>query len=235
MTSESDTDISSSSMERKHKLHKKIKVKSAKKFKKHKKEKKKKSNKEKKRTRKESASLIEESCDLRISQAQIRTELINTDNNNTHTFGPALPPHLAKNTENFKTSQVSKVIGPVIPKELLEHKEVLDVSTDKKITDEMKDAAASEIDEKELQDSYGPLPYTNEEEMSAAQVKLEQRALELKLAAIDGTSTTASEQKVREEWMLELPDVGLKSGLAALNNLKRGFHQGKEKPDFSDR
>lgn len=229
MTSESDTDTSSSSLERKRKLHKKLKVKSAKKFKKYKKEKKKKSHKEKKRTRKESASLIEESCEIRISKA------INTDNNNTHTFGPALPPHLAKNTENVKTSEVSKVIGPVLPRELLERKKLLDVSIDGKFVDEMKDAAASETDEKELQDSYGPLPFTNEGEMSAAQVELEQRALELKLAAIDGTSTTASEQKVREEWMLELPDVGLKSGLAALNNLKRGFHQGKEKPDFSDR
>ncbi|TMW48865.1 hypothetical protein DOY81_006059 [Sarcophaga bullata] len=235
MTSESDTDSSSSSLERKRKLHKKLKMKSAKKFKKHKKEKKKKSHKEKKRTRKESALLIEESSEIRISEVQPRTEVINTDSNSAHTFGPALPPHLTKNTENVEISEVSKVIGPVIPKELLDPKIILDVPTDGKFEDEKKDAAASETDEQELQDSYGPLPFTNEGEMSAAQVELEQRALKLKLAAIDGTSTTVSEQNVREEWMLELPDVGLKSGLAALNNLKRGFHQGKEKPDFSDR
>jgi len=78
--------------------------------------------------------------------------------------------------------------------------------------------------------TFGPMP-------NATQVELEERALALKLAALEGGSLNGStvDQDVREEWMLELPDVGLKSGLAALNNMKRTFYQGKERPDFSDR
>lgn len=235
MSSESDSTSSSSSLETRRKLCKKLKAKSTKKIKKHKKEKKKKNRKEKKRTRNKSASSVEENCEIQRPHTQLRTDIISACNNTVDTFGPVLPPHLAKKPEHIEISVVPAIIGPIIPRELLENKKLLDIEAAEKFSCEIGQDDALGIDEKDLQDSYGPMPIKNEEEMSVAQIQLEKRALELKLAAIDGTSTTVREHNVREEWMLELPDVGLKSGLAALNNIKRGFHQGKEKPDFSDR
>ncbi|XP_037824014.1 GPALPP motifs-containing protein 1 [Lucilia sericata] len=233
MSSETDSSSSSSSssseQERKRKLHKKLKKKSEKKSKKHKKEKKKKSHKEKKRSRKETTtSFSEEDKVPKPISPQLGQELSFNKNELDDAFGPALPPHLINKNDKDK----ALVIGPIIPKELLGNLEQLDKPD---VADKLPTSSESEDEEETLQGSYGPLPVTNEREMTAAQIELEQRALELKMAAIDGMNVTTTEQNVREEWMLELPDVGLKGGLAALNNLKRGFHQGKEKPDFSDR
>ncbi|XP_065371176.1 GPALPP motifs-containing protein 1 [Calliphora vicina] len=238
--SNSSSSQSSSEQERKRKLHKKVKRKSEKKSKKHKKDKKKKSHKEKKRSHKEIISSGEED-NLQIHKpfaSQIRQEEYVNINEAADTFGPALPPHLLNKNKNDDNTQ-TLVIGPTIPKELLGNLEQFETQND--VAEQLSPhelpncESESESDGETLQGSYGPIPVTNEREMTAAQIKLEQRALELKMAAIDGMNATTTDQKVREEWMLELPDVGLKGGLAALNNLKRGFHQGKEKPDFSDR
>ncbi|KAI8119722.1 GPALPP motifs-containing protein 1 [Lucilia cuprina] len=231
MSSETDSSSSSSEQERKRKLHKKLKNKSEKKSKKHKKEKKKKSHKEKKRSRKETRTSFSEEVKVQIPKTmapQLRQELSLNTNELDDAFGPALPPHLLNKNDKDK----GLVIGPFIPKELLGNLEQLDKQ---ELTEKLPTSSESEDEEETLQGSYGPLPVKNEREMTAVQIELEQRALELKMAAIDGMNVTTTEQNVREEWMLELPEVGLKGGLAALNNLKRGFHQGKEKPDFSDR
>lgn len=74
---------------------------------------------------------------------------------------------------------------------------------------------------------HGPLPGPSR---TLAQIELEQRALELKLGKLSEDSSKGS-ATVREEWMLELPDVGIKGGL---DSLKRVFKT-KEGPDFSDR
>lgn len=237
-TSDTDTSSSDSSreLERKRKLLKKMKKKSEKKSKKHKKEKKKKSRKEKKRSRKESSSSSSCSEEDNVQIAKVQTKpiitVIQNDNNEVidDAFGPALPPHLL-NKNQLSSKEENKVIGPVIPQELMG-----------KLQENIPENSPieEEIDEKEeeeecLQGSYGPLPVTNPTEMTAAQIELEKRALELKMAAIDGINAPTTDTTVREEWMLELPEVGLKGGLAALSNMKRGFHQGKEKPDFSDR
>lgn len=73
----------------------------------------------------------------------------------------------------------------------------------------------------------GPTPGPSR---TKADIELEQRALELKLGKLteDPSKKPPAE---REEWMLELPDVGLKAGL---DSLKRVFKT-KEGPDFSDR
>lgn len=139
-------------------------------------------------------------------------------------FGPALPPHLLK-LQSVSTA----AIGPVLPNSFNAEYSDLHKPTIKEpqVLDKIEDSSA---------DFFGPMPVADDIPMSVVERELEQRALELKLAAFDGNDgTKVSDQKVREEWMLELPDVGLKGGLAALSNLKRTFHQGKEKPDFSDR
>lgn len=218
MSSDTDstaTSSSSSEYEKKRKLQKKLK----KKAKKHKKDKK--GHKEKKRARKDND---QDNLVNLVPIAPLRTVDINESNGDAGSFGPALPPHLL----NKSKGEPITIIGPTIPK---------DISPDQMVVEESSQNNYSEsAEEVDLQGSYGPVPTSNEQEMSATQVELEKRALELKMAALDGQLfTTNVDQKAREEWMLELPDVGLKGGLAALNNLKRGFHQGKERPDFSDR
>lgn len=137
-------------------------------------------------------------------------------NENDDAFGPALPPHLLKKTTEPQP-QTMTMIGPVMPDGLNKSPTV---QTNLSLNN----------DDDDLKDTFGPIP-------NATQVELEERALTLKLAALEGggMGSSTTDQDVREEWMLELPEVGLKGGLAALNNMKRTFYQGKERPDFSDR
>lgn len=216
-------------------LQKKLKKKSEKKSKKHKKEKK--SHKKKKRSRKEYSKEGEDNIQIQnplITQTKPE-EIINIKLEND-SFGPVLPPHLLNKNKDVEKTK-SLVIGPIIPKEFLGNKGQPGSENSPELLkfNELDSVVKSETEDDDLPSCYGPLPVTNELEMTQAQIELEQRALKLKMAAIDGINASTTQQNVREEWMLELPKIGLKSGLAALNNIKRGFHQGKEKPDFSDR
>ncbi|CAD6993059.1 GPALPP motifs-containing protein 1 [Ceratitis capitata] len=217
------TDSSSSSEDyKKHKKSKRQKHKSEKK--KHKKkEKKVKHHKDKKRDRQE--KILKQPMNVQPSKHR---EICKNDD----TFGPALPPHLRK-VEN-KTEQV--LIGPALPSDLLNATHIIETEKESEIHQIEEPLGNNEIND---DFSYGPMPVPMDAEgitqMSATQIELEQRALELKLAVIEGGTCKTSDAKVREEWMLELPAVGLKGGLAALSNMKRTFHQGKERPDFSDR
>ncbi|KAH8346455.1 hypothetical protein KR084_000762 [Drosophila pseudotakahashii] len=216
---DSSSDSSSSSDEkhrkRKHKKHSKDVDKSKKKkSKKHKKEKRR--HKEKKRSRQE-----DEQPTYPQPKPLFNVPPPDVASNSEDAFGPALPPHLRKPIlteipeESQPKSQPQAMIGPIMPSSLAPEK------------CPVQDAEAEDDDD--LAGTFGPLP-------NASQVALEERALTLKLAALEGGGLgTSTDQEVREEWMLELPDVGLKSGLAALSNMKRTFHQGKERPDFSDR
>ncbi|XP_052859434.1 GPALPP motifs-containing protein 1 [Drosophila gunungcola] len=214
---DSSSDNSSSSDERhrkrKHKKHSKDMDKSKKKkSKKHKKEKRR--HKEKKRSRNEE----EQPVSYTKPPALVNVTAPERAPNNEDAFGPALPPHLRKlsQAEEQLEPQPQAMIGPILPKNLAPEKNPI------------ADGEADDDDD-DLAGTFGPLP-------NASQVALEERALALKLAALEGGLLgTSTDQEVREEWMLELPDVGLKSGLAALSNMKRTFHQGKERPDFSDR
>lgn len=140
-------------------------------------------------------------------------------NGNDDAFGPALPPHLLKKTTEPQP-QSGAMIGPVMPESLVQTSTIHTNLTPNNDDD----------DDDDLTDTFGPIP-------NATPVELEERALTLKLAALEGggMGSSTTDQDVREEWMLELPEVGLKGGLAALNNMKRTFYQGKERPDFSDR
>ncbi|XP_037943616.1 GPALPP motifs-containing protein 1-like [Teleopsis dalmanni] len=229
MSSDTDTSASSSTSEetRRHKIHKKLKKKSEKK---HKKQKKEKRSKKKKRSREL------ELDEMRSVPIMIPPITRNSSENVAvldDVFGPALPPHLLQKQQQHLPAQNAvteerNIVGPILPQQ------GIPMETQEKLKDE-------DDDDNDDDDyfSYGPMPInlaeSGEQHMSEQQIKLEQRALELKLAAIEGNTLTNVDQKLREEWMLELPDVGLKSGLAAIANMKRTFHQGKEKPDFSDR
>lgn len=210
------SDFSSSSAEehrrkRKHKKQDKDDAEKRKKSKKHKHEKR---HKEKKRSK----------CLESPEQEQLRQQMpvvpprqIAEAVDNSDAFGPALPPHLTR-PQIEPQAQPLSIIGPVMPSQLPEP------TTSQADFDEGEEDTADD-----LVGTFGPIP-------NATQVELEERALALKLAALEGgLGTSATEQDVREEWMLELPEVGLKSGLAALNNMKRTFYHGKERPDFSDR
>ncbi|XP_054746945.1 GPALPP motifs-containing protein 1 [Anastrepha obliqua] len=226
MTSDTDSSASSSSSSekyKKHKKNKKIKCKSEKKKHRHK-EKKAKRHKDIKHNRQE-RHRVKLAITLPM-QAEKRAELEHNDD----AFGPALPPHLLKDEPKVEKA----LIGPVLPREFSQ------------LTDSTKVAEPCEMEvlnedgeEHDMAFSYGPMPTPADGEgmipMSATQIELEERALELKLAAIESGTGQSVDVKVREEWMLELPAVGLKGGLAALANMKRTFHQGKERPDFSDR
>lgn len=227
----SDSDLSGSAKEPKEhykqKKNKKLKRKSEKK-KHNKKEKKEKRQKDRKHYHKE--KLRVEST-LPISGLDKKNEVIDR---REYAFGPALPAHLLKG--DMKTDKT--LIGPTLPNEFLNSIESIQNKSSE--ISENENAATSVIDG-EIEDmdfSYGPMPVLSDSEglakMSSTQMELEQRALELKLAAIESTGNTTN-INVREEWMLELPKVGLKGGLAALSNMKRTFHQGKERPDFTDR
>ncbi|KAH8330388.1 hypothetical protein KR067_002066 [Drosophila pandora] len=216
---DSNSDSSSSSDERhrkrKHKKHSKDLDKSKKtKSKKHKKEKRR--HKEKKRSRHEEEPPVIQP--LVPSNNFPQPELPESTED---TFGPALPPHLQKPAQPEPKADTAPkaMIGPILPSQFSQ--------TEHPSDQEKKDSNSDEDDD--LAGTFGPLP-------NASQVELEERALALKLAALEGGGLGGTtDQEVREEWMLELPEVGLKSGLAALSNMKRTFYQGKERPDFSDR
>ncbi|XP_016976058.1 GPALPP motifs-containing protein 1 [Drosophila rhopaloa] len=220
---DSSSDSSSSGDERhrkrKYKKHSKDVDKSKKKkSKKHKKEKRR--HKEKKRSRhgeEQQVTYTKPTVLVNVSPPEI-------ESNSQDAFGPALPPHLRKSSqseipaEKQLESKPQAMIGPILPSNVAQEKAPM-----------ANGEADDNDDDDDLAGTFGPLP-------NASQVALEERALALKLAALEGGGLgTSTDQDVREEWMLELPDVGLKSGLAALSNMKRTFYQGKERPDFSDR
>ncbi|XP_036324555.1 GPALPP motifs-containing protein 1 [Rhagoletis pomonella] len=220
----SDTDTSASTSPQKYKKHKKSKKLKRKTDKKKHKNKEKKRHRDKKRDSQKKHHVEAEAILAKHGNESTEVAQIND------AFGPALPPHLLKDALNINKT----LIGPELPRELLHTTEGSMKSTEPcEPNDKDNDR---EVDATDF--CYGPMPVSVDAEgmvkMSATQIELEQRALELKLAAIEGTGQT-TDAKVREEWMLELPAVGLKGGLAALSNMKRTFHQGKERPDFSDR
>lgn len=142
------------------------------------------------------------------------------------TYGPALPPHLMKNrvTSPVTEKPKTKVIGPVIPSHLLNHIQNHDITQEEASQQSEPEVAKSDNDE-DILDTVGPLP-------GIVNPELEQRALEIKLGHVS-TSGNASQsnEKTRDEWMLELPEV---RGVPDLGLTARQFRT-KERPDFSDR
>lgn len=146
---------------------------------------------------------------------QVNTEEVDT-------YGPALPPHLMKSVDKSPPSATPKVIGPIIPAHLLNSVQNHDnapepVQSDPEVT--------KSDHEEDLKDTVGPLP-------GLVNPELEERALEIKLGHVSASgSASQNDEKARDEWMLELPEV---KGVPDLGLTARQFRT-KERPDFSDR
>uniref|UniRef100_A0A1A9W6H8 DUF3752 domain-containing protein n=1 Tax=Glossina brevipalpis TaxID=37001 RepID=A0A1A9W6H8_9MUSC len=198
--------------------------------KKTKKSEKKKNKKEKKKTMKKERRSAANNTDLKSSiPTRLVTESSSSEIDERNAFGPALPPHLVGKKLEASMEESTQIIGPNRDEFIKNLNFPLEkMSEGVEYTEENA--------EKSLIDTYGPLPVPCVGELSCTQLKLEERALQLKMAAFDGTlANSNTDQNVREEWMLELPAIGIKKGLASLSSLKRGFYQGKDKPDFSNR
>ncbi|KAJ8940039.1 hypothetical protein NQ314_010871 [Rhamnusium bicolor] len=122
-----------------------------------------------------------------------------------HIVGPALPPHLLKkNLEKVDLhgptvlstadERANKTIGPAIPPHLRQ-----------KLLEESSTVPGKPIEEgviSEDDEVYGPIPVG--ENYSKAHIKLEERALQIKM---DQLQPAEDKQPGREEWMLSLPEA----------------------------
>ncbi|XP_073945637.1 uncharacterized protein [Choristoneura fumiferana] len=142
--------------------------------------------------------------------------------------GPALPPHLAKQTNKRRSAETE---GPALPPHLRKSERKIGPSIPDQLRIELaKDNCEIIKCESSDDDGIGPLPVGAEEKWSDAHRQLEERALDMKIRTMDGRSMHTSKVKSREEWMLELPEAKAKYlGLEA-----RSF-RAKEGPDMSDR
>jgi hypothetical protein len=137
--------------------------------------------------------------------------------NSDQCIGPQLPPHLLKTTGESS-------IGPQLPPHLLRKEELTDSS---RIGPELPPHLRQQPENEESdEDVYGPLP-ADTMHQSKAQIALEERALLLKMDQLEPNKDKA---KVREEWMLELPEVK-----AANFGLGPRQFRSKAGPDMSDR
>lgn len=136
--------------------------------------------------------------------------------------GPSLPPHMIE--PKSITSAVKKSYGPSLPSDFA-------VNTDCSYSEPRNDLAGEEISESDDDDAglIGPV-LDHISSKSEAHLKLEKRALELKLAKLN-----ECEKKdvgtVREEWMTELPEL---RKVADLGLTARQFRT-KERDEIKDR
>ncbi|XP_077293460.1 uncharacterized protein LOC143916306 isoform X2 [Arctopsyche grandis] len=132
--------------------------------------------------------------------------------------GPALPPHMMKNTNTPKN------IGPSLPDDmrqrLLENSDRL--SGDRSLDEDLQSSDGEDV--------LGPMPQGSEMKWSNSHKRLEERALKMKINSLDGDLVEKSQRESREEWMLKLPDAKAKH----LGLTSRQFRS-REGPDLSDR
>uniref|UniRef100_A0A336L6X2 CSON005209 protein n=1 Tax=Culicoides sonorensis TaxID=179676 RepID=A0A336L6X2_CULSO len=247
--SENERKVSSPKHKRKEKSHKKTKKRykhrsddDERGYKKFKRRKDKKEKRERKNSSDEETVTrpgpSEELITDKKSEIQVRNEISNAApvrDEPEDLYGPALPPHLMKDrvpagTSNDTSSShgsqskenKEKVIGPALPPHLMQN-----------LTHDTKDEGShSDSDQQEpktdhdddLGDFVGPLP-------GVVNPELETRALEIKLGHVSSSGQNQSDEKARDEWMLELPEV---KGVTDLGLTARQFRT-KERPDFSDR
>lgn len=161
----------------------------------------------------------------------METEANNADKH----VGPVLPPGYNLNYHQSSLEDVidepKKNIGPQIPKHILDQTQVRTLGVDM-IERDFDNVSSSEEEEVDCSFIIGPMP-TGSKTLSAAQLELEKRALEIKIKKLDDarTGSTCKIDDEREEWMIELPGIRKVAdfGLGA-----RQFRT-KERPDFDDR
>lgn len=128
-------------------------------------------------------------------------------------IGPALPPSMQKNEEPDEKDAVH--IGPLLPAHLREQ-----------LANRAPASYDSEEEKEQDPDVFGPLP-PGMGGTSQAHVALEERAMQMR---IDKLTPANENETVREEWMLELPEV--KASRIGLG--PRQFRKNAA-PDLSDR
>lgn len=137
-------------------------------------------------------------------------------------YGPALPPHLRKNTNTTQAPAPAQpaVIGPIGPA----------LPPNFKIPDQPANVQYTSDSESDSDDdAVGPMPMDSDK-VTRAQLELEERALEYQIMGVPSASTSKADGG-REEWMIELPEV------KTVTDLGLGARQFRtsEGPDFSDR
>lgn len=137
------------------------------------------------------------------------------------TYGPTLPPIAKKPEPQVKDKSI--VIGPTLPPHI---RATLTEAAPSEILNSLQESDDDGDADDDDDDIVGPLP-AGQSSSNPNFMKLEERALEMKL---NGLNKTESDSKVREEWMLELPEVHTA-------NLGLGPRQFRAKgvPDMSDR
>ena len=167
------------------------------------------------------------------------SSIISDSEHETDLFGPALPPSViitssanAANKPDVIT-EPKKSIGPTIPENI--HEEILlNLQQSSGTFTESVDMNAEDISDEEDESDFvvGPLPFGVE---SKTNLELEKRALELKITKLNNLTNSEDNDKdlskIREEWMLELPEVKSVTGLG----LQARQFRAKAGPDFSDR
>ncbi|XP_052903193.1 GPALPP motifs-containing protein 1 [Anopheles moucheti] len=155
---------------------------------------------------------------------------------NSEPIGPALPPHLRNAESKVKDDPIDpepRCIGPALPPGFIASQ----VTDNEHISSESELSPFSEPeedDEHDMDDLIGPLPGTSS---SRVNVELEQRALELKIRQMEEATAGANGSgsstvpKAREDWMLELPDI------RKISDMGLGARQfrTREKPEIGDR
>lgn len=155
----------------------------------------------------------------------------------TSCIGPVLPPHLQENIgpalppdfqeKSQQNDDTTETIGPTLPSYLQEQTCENPKTIGPTLPSHLRKKLEEEADEQNRDEEvYGPLP-PGMSAHSAAHVALEERALQMKLSALDPVKEKA---EVREEWMLELPDVK-----AAHLGLGPRQFRGRAGPDLTDR
>lgn len=149
--------------------------------------------------------------------------------------GPSLPPHMVnaqssqcieptKSKTPEPSPELKKVYGPSMPSDFLLNRPASPELEENAVVDaSIVDISASEDD-----DFVGPVPVDHEK--SEAHLKLEKRALELKLAKLT-EKERRTDDTTREEWMLELPEL---RSVAGLGLTARQFRT-KERDEIKDR
>ena len=133
-------------------------------------------------------------------------------------FGPKLPPSVIGESSQQSDNEKPRILGPILPSEI-----DLDALSQQKHQD------MSDISESEDDDLIGPVP--EGQTKTEAHLELERRAIEMKLAKLSENDAKANLEPVREEWMIELPEV---RAVGSLNLGPRQFRK-NDRPDLSDR
>lgn len=166
--------------------------------------------------------------------------------------GPSLPPHMLSKRQSFDASPVREVepIGPRLPPPLTSSAKpsTSSIAVEKPLIkgptlpsdidldavageyNPQIDSAVSDIsDSDDDADLIGPMPVGAGK--TKAQLELDKRALEMKLAKLSERDERAKQEPSREEWMTELPEI---RGVAGLGLVARQF-RAKERDEIGDR